>query len=94
MEGLQWLAGYVVKKLRSKSKKKLHHWYDILGQMIAENDDGQPLIAMKNRGALTALTNQAQKIFHNAESLYRLRISASMADHHINTQKMVPHLVL
>ena len=51
MEGLQWLAVYMLsKKLRSKSKKKLHHWYDILGQMIAENVDGQPLIAARQRG--------------------------------------------
>ena len=73
--GLQYLAGYVIKNLIAKAKK----WTkkcdkkvsELLSIFLAEDDTGQTLIAAKNRGGLSAVSEDGQKLFIETERKFR-----------------------
>ena len=75
---LQYLAGYVVKKMLKKARDSKNYSsienqsvIGILENAIAEDDTHQPLIHLLNRGCLTAVTDEAFKIFYCAEEKFR-----------------------
>ena len=93
-EGLQYLSGYVVRKLlKTSEQKKIYEWATILRGMIANNDDGQPLIQSKNRGGLVALTENAQKLFEKAEIMHKSKLQSSIENRHIDNKSMVALLM-
>ena len=75
---LQYLAGYVVKKMLKKARNSQNYSslenqavIAILVNLIAEDDSYQPLIHLLNRGGLTAVTDETFKIFYCAEEKFR-----------------------
>ena len=75
---LQYLAGYVVKKMLKKARNSKNYSsldnqavIGILENAIADDDTHQPLIHLLNRGGLTAVTDESFKIFYCAEEKFR-----------------------
>ena len=79
---LQYISGYVVKKLLKKTKQRAnyhssenHAIITILQNTIVEDSSDQKLISVPNRGGLTAVTEDCQKIFYRAEEQFRIEES-------------------
>ena len=81
-DALQYLSEYVVKMLLKKTKQRAN--YDssenqailtILQNTIVEDISDQKLISVQNRGGLTAVTEDCQKIFYRAEEQFRIQTS-------------------
>lgn len=70
MDGIQHLAGYVVRKFLKKSSNN-SPISKVLIEMKTTDYSDQKLIALQSRGGLTALTSEAQKIFVKAEERFR-----------------------
>ena len=70
MDGIQHLAGYVVRKFLKKSSSS-SPISQVLVEMKTTDYSDQKLIALQSRGGLTALTSDAQKIFVKAEERFR-----------------------
>ena len=72
-DALQYLSGYVVKKLLKKTKQRAnYHSFEnqaiitILQNTIVGDGTDQILISVQNRGGLTAVTEDCQMIFYRA----------------------------
>ena len=75
MDALQYLAGYVVKKFLKKYKnspnyKNYQPVISLLESMLSE-DTGQKLIAVQNRGGLSAVNTSIQHLFLKVEEKFR-----------------------
>ena len=70
MDGIQHLAGYVVRKFLKKvpNTSPIHL---VLTEMKTSDYSDQRLIALQSRGGLAAITSEAQKIFILAEERFR-----------------------
>ena len=98
-DALQYLSGYVVKKLLKKTKQRANYHSSenqaiitILQHTIAEDSSGQKLISVQNRGGLSAVTGVCQKIFYRAEEEFRIQTSVDFLME-INLKMMVDHLL-
>ena len=73
--GLQYLCGYIIKNLTRKvdrwTKKCDPKMKDLYQLFIAEDACGQALIMGKNRGGLTAVTDNGQLVFLEIERRFR-----------------------
>ena len=74
--GLQYLAGYVIKNLIAKAKKWTKKCEaavaELLSVFLAESPrDDQILIAAKNRGGLSAVTENGEPLFIEMEKRFR-----------------------
>ena len=81
-DALEYLSGYVVKKLLKKTKQRANYHSSenqtiitILQNTIVEDSSDQKLISVQNRGGLTAVTEDCQKIFYRAEEQFRIQTS-------------------
>ena len=71
MEGLKYVAGWVVFKLRRRAKKHFNNnVVKILECGITEPDEGS-FISKVNRGGLTNLKNEWLNVFRTAEEIFR-----------------------
>ena len=96
---LQYLAGYVVKKMLKKARNSQNYSslenqavIAILVNSIAEDDTHQPLIHLLNRGGLTAVTDETFKIFYRAEEKFRAETEVDLL-RKIDVKKMSLDLV-
>lgn len=96
---LQYLAGYVVKKILRKIKN--HRDYKTsqsqamiaaLNSMTTKNFDDQKLIKTLTRGGLTAVNKQAQFIFRTVEEHFRIETNTGHFIR-IETKKMTSNLL-
>jgi hypothetical protein len=72
----------------TKNRNKNHH-------IIISYTLGHRLIHAKRRGGLTEINSEAQKIFFQAENIYKTYVNSNdMREHNINTQKMASELML
>ena len=77
MEGLKYLAGWVVFKLRRKAKKCSNSNYaKILECGITEPEEGS-FVSKINRGGLTNIKKEWLCIFRTAEEIFRGETSSS-----------------
>ena len=68
IDALQYLAGYIIRNLQQKSKRLKYGEaiMDILTAFIEHNHANQTLIAVKNRGGLTAVNEEGQQSIDGA----------------------------
>lgn len=97
--GLQYLAGYVVKKLLSKARNsskfksnEIQFVICVLESMKTNDYIDQKLIHCQSRGGLTAINNTSQRIFKNVEMKFRQEISISYL-RKINTISITQKLI-
>ena len=82
--GLQYLSGYVIYKFLKKTRNSPKYKSDVnqaiigvLETLIEEEHTSQRLIETQSRGGLTAVKEEIQKIFENAERLFKVHTSSS-----------------
>jgi hypothetical protein len=99
LDGLQYLAGYVIHKFIKKTRNNKNFnskinqdTMAILKKFTADIFVDQKLICSQNRGGLTAVTKECQCIFIVAESLFRRETSKSNFKK-IDIDKMVNSLM-
>ncbi|XP_047142613.1 uncharacterized protein LOC124816919 [Hydra vulgaris] len=87
LDGLQYLAGYVLSKFLKKAKNSKHYQSEetqaiisILNHCVLEKNlsHGQRLIDVQNRGGLISLTEECQQIFILTEIKFRSETLNSM----------------
>ena len=91
-DGLQYLSGYVVRKILKNAKKCNKTPFgvlDILESMV-EEAGSQKLIDIQSRGGLTTATVAVNLIIIKAEELFREYTSAGLQ--HIQINKMIEEL--
>ena len=76
MGGLQYLAGYVLRKLKSAAQKNKNRTdgdaeLSILQKAVSVSDDNQALIHAINRGGLTIVRDEWVQVFIVAEEAFR-----------------------
>ena len=92
-DGLQKLAGYVIRKLKicaTRSTKTPPGVLDILQSMVTDATD-QKFIRVQSRGGLTAATVEVNKLILIAEELFRANTSSGLQLVQINS--MIEQLV-
>ena len=100
MDGLQYLAGYVVSRFLKRIKNSPNYMSEssqsllsVLNNFVEENNTSQRLIASQTRGGLIAVKNEVQKIFLCAEKTFRAHTSTQNIARKIALQPMVDHLL-
>ncbi|XP_047122388.1 uncharacterized protein LOC101236338 [Hydra vulgaris] len=87
LDGLQYLAGYILSKFLKKAKNSKHYQSEetqaitsILNHCVLEKNlsHGQRLIDVQNRGGLISLTEECQQIFILTEIKFRSETLNSM----------------
>ena len=78
MDALQYLAGYIIKNLLQKATRgnpdaKI---IETLTSFIAANYSSQTLVAVKSRGGLIAVNEEAQRLFITAEKSFRAALAS------------------
>ena len=98
--GLQYLAGYVVKKLLKRVKNSIKYQSTenqaiiaVLSNAITTDISNQKLIETQNRGGLTGVVEEFQQIFMQAEMKFRIE-TARCHLRQINTRKMTSELLV
>jgi len=99
MDSLQYLGGYVVKKILKKTKNSKNYRSPesqgiiaALECMITSNVQEHRLIKTINRGGLTALNLYSQNLFKIIEEKYRIEVSMDNL-RKIDTKKMAAELI-
>ncbi|XP_065653674.1 uncharacterized protein LOC136080663 [Hydra vulgaris] len=99
LDGLQYLAGYVVHKFIKKTRnnkyynsKINHDTMEILKKFTTDAFIDQKLICTQNRGGLTVVTKECQNIFILTEGLFRRETNQSNLKR-IDVAKMVSSLM-
>ena len=101
MDGLQYLAGYVVRKFLKKAKNHSNYLsaenqaiVTILNNAIIElHKTDQRLIKTLSRGGLVSVTKDCQQIFICAELKFRSDTTTNFHLQKINTEKMTLELM-
>ena len=78
VDALQYLAGYIIKNLLQKATRgnpdaKI---IEMLTSFIDANYSSQTLVAAKSRGGLTAVNEEAQRLFIAAEKSFRAALAS------------------
>ena len=77
LSGLQYLAGYVVYKFMKKAKYNMkcnnnnQQIIAVLQTFVSEDWSERKLISSQNRGGLTTVNNDIEKIFYRTEEEFR-----------------------
>jgi hypothetical protein len=97
--GLQYLSGYVVRKLLKKVKNNAKYEspesqsiMQILSNAIATDTSKQELISVLNRGGLTSVVEECQQLFSCAELKFRIETSQHNL-RKVDTKKIVYELL-
>ena len=77
LSSMQYLSGYVVRKLYSKYKFE-KQYFSILFACKADPNDKQKYVDMKNRGGLWKTNADTQNIFVHAEKIFRKHTISSV----------------
>ncbi|XP_065646260.1 uncharacterized protein LOC136076757 [Hydra vulgaris] len=92
LDGLQYLAGYVVHKFIKKTKNNKYYnskinqdTMEILKKFTTDAFIDQKLICTQNRGGLTVVTKECQNIFILTEGLFRRETSQNNLKYHYST---------
>ena len=100
MNGLQYLAGYVVKRFlrRAKNSRKYQSAENqtiigVLTNAIASDTLNQKLIETQNRGGLTGVVEEFQQIFLRAEMKFRIETTGGHL-RQIDIRKMTYELLV
>ena len=98
--GIQYLAGYVIRKFLKKAKNNLNYSsmenqaiITVLTNATAEDFSNQKLIDTQNRGGLTAVTEECQQIFIRAELKFRTDTASNIHLRKIDIDKMTLDLM-
>jgi hypothetical protein len=91
MDGIQYLAGYVVRKFFKRSPED-SVIRKVMSEMKTDDYADQKLVSLQSRGGLTALTNEAQQIFVKAEEKFRRNTNLKDIQK-IDTRLMVKQLL-
>ena len=99
VNGLQYLAGYIVFKLLKKMEKckecnspENQYTVRILAGMRTEEFADQKLIHSLNRGGLYAVTPECQALFHRVEEHIRIETNVTSI-HKINIEQITKSLM-
>ena len=73
IDALQYLAGYIIKNLRQKATRLKYEpdMNEIFEAFVELNPVNQTLLVAKNRGGLTAVNDEGQKLFLAVEKRFR-----------------------
>ena len=80
VDGIQYLAGYVVRKLLKKATKSKGENSDFANILVSvlTNANDQTLINIQTRGGLTAVNRECQLIFFKSEEIFRAETKGSV----------------
>jgi len=78
LDSLQYLSGYVVRKIIKKAKNSTNYAsfsnqtiIKVLSTVIAESYEDQKLVNLQSRGGLTGVITEIQQIFIRTEEMFR-----------------------
>ena len=96
-DGLQNLAGFLVKNLlkKNKSKKKEYNRIavQVLSSTIVDTYEDQPLIKLQSRGGLTAVNKEVQNLVIIAEERFRASTTNFKSSRKIDIEHIIYNLL-